>query len=278
MKHKNTIFSHLLIVLIIGLSSVVYGHEFDLSTHQIAKEIVVIKGTGVARENKKALLILPGFSDRKKSRKKLSELFSEQDYDLFIPDYCDRSSFLASVQNLNYFISRENLYDYKELIIVAYNVGASIMTAVINNSGTKNIKSVVIFYNPVQVYIHQFQELKHPRLNRFFNGNVVEDYNDSLYQSFDNNAVNVGFVIAQETTWMQRRLKEGSMEFDTYFWESMDLQQKFDDLVYVDQNARNIALSGKVHTEMVLHFIEKGSFNMSDRRVPYRSVTTNPEK
>jgi hypothetical protein len=276
MKRRKPHFLHLPMVLCIGLNSFVYGHNLNESTDQFTKEIVVIKGTGVNRKNKNALLILPGFSDRNSTREKLSRYFSAQNYDLFIPDYCDRSSLILSEQNLNSFISREKLYEYKELNIITYNLGASILSAVINDSGTNNIKSVLIFYNPVQVYIHKLHNSKHPRINRLFHGAVVEEYIDSNYQSFSKNSIKVGFIIAQESTWFQRQLKERSFTFDTHFWASMDLQQKFNDLVYIDLNSREILSSMEVYMETAMHFLDEGRFKISDRRVPYKPGPVNP--
>ena len=92
-------------------SAVLFGLFLGIDKLSLAQEIVRVAGTDV--HEKTALIILNGFGDSRKNRKKQKEYFETLDYDFFIPKYKVRKSLDSSVEKFSDFYEKNNLSEYK---------------------------------------------------------------------------------------------------------------------------------------------------------------------
>ena len=109
---------HLLFVGISFASLQVFANSnIILSDHTYdVRDIIVINQPEVEKENKEALLILPGFGDTQKRRKKQKKFFKNLNYDLYIPDYRHRKSFEETVNKLDQFYTKHELEKYEKAV------------------------------------------------------------------------------------------------------------------------------------------------------------------
>ena len=76
---------------------------------------VFLVNDSMEKSEKIALVILNGFGDSKKNRKKQKKFFENKGYDLFIPEYIERESINKSIKTFSIFYENQQLNDYKKL-------------------------------------------------------------------------------------------------------------------------------------------------------------------
>ena len=106
-------------------SAVLFGLLLGIDNLSLAQEIVRVAGTDV--NEKTALIILNGFGDSRKNRKKQKEYFETLDYDFFIPKYKVRKSLDSSVEKFSDFYKENNLSEYKEVAVMCYIIGGYVL-------------------------------------------------------------------------------------------------------------------------------------------------------
>lgn len=76
---------------------------------------IYVEDPKIARSQKEAILILPGFGSKVFGTKKIAKFFRNKGFDIYIPRYISRKSVQKSVENVDRFIEEHELKAYKKL-------------------------------------------------------------------------------------------------------------------------------------------------------------------
>ena len=265
-------FSLLFLVLIFNLTRIAAGNstqEWNQANNQGGSHIIVEHQPNIAKSEKEALLILPGFSDSKKNRKKQKAFFEKLGYDLYIPDYHSRTSFALIVANLEAFYETEGLGDYKKVHVFSYIIGSWAINTFIEQNGRKNIKSIIYDRSPLQERAPEIVVKEIPLIGEIRKGKVLADFSKIPYPIMDRDSINIGIIVESKATKLMKFFKKKLSKYGPIRWDAASFQQNFDDLIYTPLNHTQMYTRFDVIGEDIIHFLEYGQFRETTRRVPY---------
>jgi hypothetical protein len=121
-----------------------------LNQSNFAQGRIFIESSSILKTEREAILILPGFGSKIFGTKKIAKFFKHKGYDIYIPKYISRKSVEKSVENVDRFISKHGLKDYKKLHIFSYIFGTWTINLWINKNGKCNISTIVFDRSPLQ--------------------------------------------------------------------------------------------------------------------------------
>ena len=124
---------------------------------------VFLVNDSMKKSEKIALVILNGFGDSKKNRKKQKNSFENKGYDLFIPEYIERESINKSIKTFSIFYENQQLNNYKEVKFLCYIIGGYVLNKYIEENGKGNISTIIYDRSPTQERaikkLHLYQNL-----------------------------------------------------------------------------------------------------------------------
>src|SRR5687768_509899 len=91
---------------------------------QNRRSVISVPDKGSSRSGKEAILVVPGFGSKIFGNEQQRKFFCNKGYDVFIPKYISRRSVKKCAQNLEEFISKNKLNEYKSLHVFSYIVGS----------------------------------------------------------------------------------------------------------------------------------------------------------
>lgn len=230
---------------------------------------VVKIDTNLSKNQKEALIILPGFGDSKKGQKKQIAFFENQGFDIYIPDYKDRKEVGRCVANFSEFYAQENLDQYSKVHVFAYLIGAWTINTFIEENGTQNICTIIYDRSPIQErapyiavrYLHHISRLKF--------GPVLEDFLNTPYPAMHHDELDVGIIIENKATKFMRLYKKKTLKMGDLQWQTDALNQPSDDYFHTWLNHDQMYERFDVVGEEILHFLRQGKFTSSAQKEPF---------
>lgn len=234
-------------------------------------QVKVVKdiNTELPKNEKEALIILPGFGDSKKGQKKQLAFFKNKGFDVYIPDYKDKVKVDSCLANFTAFYEQENIEEYKKVHIFSYLIGAWTLNKFINQYGIKNIRTIVYDRSPIQerAPFIAFNYLKIPSRIKF--GPILEDFLNTPYPSIENDSVNIGMIIENKATKFMRLYEKKTLKMGELNWHVDSLYQDTDDYFYTWLNHDQMYVRFDVVGEEILHFIHHRKFSKSAKKENY---------
>ena len=265
-------FSLLFFVIIFNLTGINASNFTIVASEgktQGCTHIIVEHQPEIAKSEKEALLILPGFSDNRKRRKKQKAFFEKLDYDLYIPDYHSRKSFALTVDNLQTFYEAEELGEYKKIHVFSYIIGSWAINTFIQQNGRKNITTIIYDRSPLQERAPQVVEEKIPLLGEMSKGKVLADFSEIPYPVLEQDSIKIGIIVESKATKLMKFFRKTVLSYGEVRWDAAFFQQNFEDLIYTPLNHTQMYTRFDIIGADIIHFLEYGQFLETTRRVPY---------
>lgn len=234
-----------------------------------AKERIYITNISKERNEKEAILILPGFGSKMFGTKDIADFFFYKNYDVFIPDYISRESILDCVDNLNAFMGKYNLLEYKKIHVFAYILGSWTLNRWMERHPENNISSIVYDRSPLQERAPYALVKDMPLLIRLVSGKIMKEFAGWPYPSIIRRDIKIGILIESKATKLIRKHKRSALEPGEIKWDVADLQQEYNDFFYTPLNHDDMYTRFDVFGNEILYFFLKGRFTEDARRIPY---------
>jgi len=217
----------------------------------------------IKNRNKEAIVILTGFGSKYHSLAKLRKYFSNQGYDLYIPNYISRNSLEKTVANFDRFYRQRDLVQYEKIHVFAYIVGAWSINSWLQTHPKTNIKSIVYDRSALQErapYI-LIQDLKLPNYLVF--GPIMKDLHQTPYREVSDTTIQKGLLLETYATAIVRKHQKTAAELGPYCWDVSCFQQNCLDYKYVPLNHDQMYTQPEVFGAAVLSFFKTGNFGTS---------------
>lgn len=221
------------------------------------------------RTDKEAILILPGFGSRIHGTKSIADFFFKKDYDVFIPDYIARGSIQKSVDNLNDFINKNNLKEYKKIHVFSYIVGSWVLNYWIQQNPENNIYSVVYDRSPLQERAPFALVKDMPLLIRLASGKIMEEFSKTPYPAMTDSKIRVGILIESKATKLVKKHKRSVLIQGEVSWSINSLKQEYKDYLYTWLNHDDMYTRFDIIGGEIFNFFKFGNFTSSAKRDAY---------
>ncbi|MCC6460910.1 MAG: hypothetical protein IT260_10600 [Saprospiraceae bacterium] len=235
----------------------------------MARDVVVIADKNTPRAEKEALLILSGFGSKKYGSKHQKKYFAQQAYDLFIPDYISRKSIDLSVENLDAFIQKHHLLEYRKVHVFAYIVGSWTINIWIEKHPVHNIATIVYDRSPIQERAPYAIVKDRAWLLKLIVGPVMEEFSRTPYPTLRDTAVQTGVLVESRATGLMRRHKKTALAMAPLRWDIEQFGETYDDGLYTWLNHDQLYSRFDVVGHEIFQFIRHGRFSDTARRKPY---------
>ncbi|MFN0214684.1 MAG: hypothetical protein ACKVT2_10550 [Saprospiraceae bacterium] len=232
-------------------------------------EIIVIHNPEIVKAEKEALLILPGFGDNRKRRKAQKKFFANCGYDLYIPNYKNRKSIAATVQNLFDFYHDHDLVQYKKVHVFSYILGSWVLNTYINQYGKENIASIIFDRSPLQERAPRVIRDRIPTIGKIMKGKVLIELSRMTYPPIPMQGIKIGIVVESKATKLIKMFRKTTLGYGPIDWKNLNFNQPYDDLLYTPLNHDQLYTRFEVIGEDLLHFFKAGTFTANARRIPY---------
>ncbi|MEZ4921482.1 MAG: hypothetical protein R2792_20490, partial [Saprospiraceae bacterium] len=137
-------------------------------------DIIVVHHPDAPKSEQEAIVILPGFGDKRGRRMKQKKYFEQTEYDLYIPNYRDRQSVDGCVEKLHTFYEAHDLKSYKKVHVFSYILGSWVLNKYIEKYGKGNIASIVYDRSPLQERAPQVIVDRIPLIGKILKGPVLK--------------------------------------------------------------------------------------------------------
>ncbi len=271
MNKRQVIFC-LCFALIALVNNSILGNSFNhsvLVSEEGKPEIIVIENPEIPKEEKEALVILPGFGDSRKGRKKQKRFFSNKGYDLYIPDYKHRKSFDGTIANFSRFFQKHELGKYEKVHIFSYIMGSWVINKFIQKNGKGNIATIVYDRSPLQERAPQVAVDKIPCIAKIYIGKVIFDLSEIAYPSIEQQGILMGIIVESKATSFIRFFKKKTMSYGSIDWQNLEFNQAHDDLIYTWLNHDQMYVRFDIIGADILSFVKNGKFTSEAKREPY---------
>lgn len=234
------------------------------------KEYAIIENDSIARSNKEALLIIPGFGSRSEGVGDIADYFRDKGYDVFIPSYISRDSLNACVDNLDKFISKYKLKEYKKLHVFSYIIGSWTLNRWLVKNPNNNIVTIVYDRSPLQERAPYALHKDLPVIVRLLEGDIVREFSTIPYESITNDTtINIGLIIESRATKLVRHHRKSVMELGPLDWTVAGRNQPCDDFFYTLNNHDEMYHDFETVGAQIFAFIKDGKFTANAHRLPY---------
>lgn len=234
-----------------------------------AKERIYIANISKEKSEKEAILILPGFGSRVHGTGNIADFFFFKGYDVFIPDYISRNSISACVSNLDAFMTKHKLSDYKKIHVFAYIVGSWTLNNWILQHPNNNISSIIYDRSPIQERAPAALVKDIPFISWLIAGKIMKEFSQTPYPSIPKNNIHIGIMIESKSTRLIRKHKRSALSSGSVSWDVASLQQEHDDFFYTWLNHDDVYTRFDVIGAELFYFFEKGRFMEEAQRSPY---------
>jgi hypothetical protein len=233
------------------------------------KNIIVIDHQEIPRQQKEAILILPGFGSKIQGTKDQKKYFAHKGYDLFIPDYISRKSVQHSVNNINDFIQKNHLQEYSKIHVFGYIVGSWTINTWIQQHPDHNIANIIYDRSPLQERAPVTLVRDRPLLMKIFAGPMMESFSKTPYPPLDKKQIRLGILVESKATNLIRRHKKTALSLGPVRWDTAQFNQDYDDLLYTWLNHDDMYSRFDIIGAEIFHFIQHGRFSDGARRSPF---------
>lgn len=231
---------------------------------------IFISQKNIPKENKEAILILPGFGSKIFGTKSICSYFKNKGYDLYIPKYISRKSVDKSVENLDRFILKNNMKEYQKLHVFAYIFGTWTINSWINKYGKCNISTIIYDRSPLQERAPAALIQDSPLLAKVLFGNVMKDFCNTPYKPVNDTNIVKGIFIENYATKLINKHKETVMSMGNVKFGINNLNQSVDDYCYIPLNHDEMYKKIDVFGQEVMNFIKFHSFSQEIKSKKYQ--------
>lgn len=231
------------------------------------KEYVVIESPDVPRNQKEALIVLPGFGAQMQGVKDIADYFSHKGYDFFMPDYIDNDSIDRCTANFNTFYKKNKLSEYRKVHVFSFIIGSWAINRWMVKNDSSNIATVIYDRSPLQERVPYALEKDFPLLIRLVpNGDVIREFAHTPYEPVVNDEKNIGIILESTGSKLVRKHKKTILSIGEPDWTIASRRQDCDDYFYTTNNHDDMYHDFSVTGKEILHFIENGKFSDSAPR------------
>ena len=234
-----------------------------------AKDVVVITNPNVPRGEKEAILILPGFGSKLHGSKHQKKYFRDKGYDLFIPKYISRKSIAASVKNVDEFIAKHQLGEYRKIHVFSYIVGSWTINAWIKDHPQNNIATIVYDRSPLQERAPFALVTDSPKIAKMLAGPIMAEFSRTPYSGIPKGKIHTGLLVESKATKLIRRHKKTALGMGEVRWDMAQFGQEHDDFLYTWLDHDDMYERFDVVGPDIFYFIKNGRFTDNARRMPY---------
>jgi hypothetical protein len=252
---------------------------YSLITHiGQSRDVVVITNRAIERHEKEALLILPGFGTKIHGTAFQKKYFSNKSYDLFIPDYIARNSLAESVENVDEFIKKQHLQEYKKVHVFGYIVGSWTINAWIKANSNHNIATIIYDRSPLQerapfVFYNTMR-----LISNTFAGPIMKEFVAMPYSPLEKNDIKIGILIESKATRLIQKNKDLTLSLGAIRWDVEQFHQDYDDAFYTLLNHDELYERFDIVGSEIMHFIKNGQFSIHAKRTPFEGDPFVAEK
>jgi hypothetical protein len=222
---------------------------------------VFIEHSKLPRAQREAILVLPGFGSKVFGTKKIAKFFKNKGFDIFIPRYISRKTVRKSIENLDKFIVKHELKEYKKLHVFSYIFGSWTINSWIKKYGSNNIATLIFDRSPLQERAPATLMKDMPFISKLIFGNVMRDFNNTPYLPANDSSIVKGIFIETFATKLIYKHKSTAFEKGPVTFDVKALNQSFDDFCYLPLNHDEMYNQLDVFGNEVLHFIKNGQFS-----------------
>lgn len=242
---------------------------FILSYTFGARERIFITNDSLSKSEKEAILILPGFGSDIHGTKKQADFFFHQGYDVFIPDYIARQSIDKCVENVDQFITKHELLNYKKLHVFSYILGSWTLNTWIHLHPLNNITTIIYDRSPLQERAPFALNQDIPFLIRLVAGKIIKDFAETPYPVITKNNINIGILIESKATKLVRKHKKSVLSLGPIVWSHDSLKQEHNDYFYTWLNHDDMYSRFDIIGNEIFYFIKNGVFTREARKAEY---------
>ncbi len=226
---------------------------------------------------KEAILILPGFGSKINGNKEQEKYFANKGYDVFIPNYIGRKSIDQCLGNLEIFIAKNKITEYKKVHVFSYIIGGWVLNEYIKKHPANNIASIVYDRSPLQERAPAALVKDIPLMIGLVSGKVMKEFSVTPYSPIKKDKIKVGILIESKATKLIRNHKKTALSFGELKWDVKSLQQDYDDYIYTWINHDEMYFRFDIVGEEIFTFLKNGTFSKNavrkafewDAFVPY---------
>lgn len=231
-----------------------------------SKDIAIIDRTKPVGE-KQAILILPGFGSISHGVKNIRDYYIDRGYDLFIPDFISRKSLEECTRNIDEFINKYALEEYKNIHVFCYIVGGWSFNLWLKDHELPNLTHIVYDRSPIQERAPYVLVEDLPFFSCLIAGKVLKEFSETPYILNNKTAQKkIGIIIEKVPTKLMLKYKETAKKLGPINWKLDGLMQRNNDYCYIELNHDDLYEEFDEAGEQVLYFFKHGSFKSSANR------------
>lgn len=257
----------------IRLLSFLFYLIFCLNQSNFAQGRIFVESSSISKAEREAILILPGFGSKVFGTKKIAKFFKNKGYDVYIPKYISRKSVEQSVENVDQFVFKHGLKEYKKLHVFSYIFGTWTINLWIKEHGKCNISTMVFDRSPLQERAPEALIKDSPILAKVLFGDVMSDFCNTVYIPINDTAILKGIFIETYATRLINKHKKTALKNGSVTFDVQALNQSYTDFCYIPLNHDEMYQQLDVFGNEVLNFIKDGSFST---KIKQNSFLENP--
>lgn len=234
---------------------------------------IYIESTSGPKAQREAILILPGFGSKVFGTKKIAKFFKNRGYDVYIPKYISRKSVEQSVKNVDRFVLKHGLKEYKKLHVFSYIFGTWTINLWIKEHGKCNIATMVFDRSPLQERAPEALIKDSPLLAKVLFGDVMSDFCNTSYLPINDTVILKGIFIETYATRLINKHKKTALKNGPVTFDVQALNQSYTDFCYIPLNHDEMYQQLDVFGNEVIRFIKDGSFSSN---IKQNSFLENP--
>jgi hypothetical protein len=216
-----------------------------------------------------AVLILPGALYDAESYRAIRDWFTQQDFDVYVPDYESRDGLAGCVANLAAFVEEHSLGDYEELHVLTYVLGGWTLNLFLGEHNLDNITHIVYVRGPIEERMARVVADNMPRMAALARGSTPQDMNETPYPPIEKGDRRIGLLIESRAVPYMRRHKEEVLALGELEWAPESFGQDHDDYMYLWLDHYGMYRNFDQIGPELLHFYRHGRFSAEARRVPF---------
>lgn len=239
------------------------------SVGQLQAKHYIYVNDSLNKEQKEAILILPGLGDKNKYRKIQLAYFQDKGYDIYIPDYASRRSVKGCADNLTEFYFDYKLSEYSKVHCFAYILGSWTLNEFIRKEGRKNITTIIYDRSPLQERAPAVITKRIHPIVLLLKGRVVKDLSKIPYEELKNDSIQKAIIIESKATPLIRIFKKTTLKMGPVQWSVDSLYQPCNDYMYTFLHHAEMYHRFDVIGDEIFKYIRSKSFSMNTKREPY---------
>lgn len=220
-------------------------------------------------KEKEAILILVGFGSKIQGTKKIAEFFFNKGYDVYIPDYIARNSIEKCVDNLDKFIIKHHIKEYKKIHVFSYIIGSWTLNNWINKNPENNIATIVYDRSPLQERAPYALVKDIPFLIRLASGKIMKEFSLTKYPPIQSEKIGIGILIESRPTKLIIKHKKSALSLGPINWDVSNLNQSYYDKFYTWLNHDEMYYRFDIIGGEIFYFIKYHKFTDSAKREPF---------